>query len=99
MSHIKPGFGIDGVLLVTGGGSGIGREIALQFAAEGARGVNVCDINSSALEAVVKDLQARATNPDFKAIYSVTNVTKSEDCESAVADTISEWGRLDVRTM
>ncbi|MDQ3167636.1 MAG: SDR family NAD(P)-dependent oxidoreductase, partial [Chloroflexota bacterium] len=46
-------FRIDGkVTLVTGAGSGIGREIALLFAANGAS-VGVADINETAAASVV----------------------------------------------
>lgn len=96
MAKTAPGLGIDGVLLVTGGGSGIGREIALSFAAEGARGVHICDINKEALDETAKDLQACATSDNFEVIYSVMNVMKPEDCDRTVADTIAKWGRLDV---
>lgn len=90
------GFQIDGFLLVTGGGSGIGREIALAFAAEGAKGVHICDMNREALDEVTKTLQECATNPKFEVISTVMNVTKAEDCERAVRDTVAKWGRLDV---
>lgn len=90
------GFNISGVLLVTGGGSGIGREIAMAFAAEGARGIHLCDMNSESLQEVANALKKSATHPDFEVIYSVMNVTKPEDCDRAVADTITKWSRLDV---
>jgi NAD(P)-dependent dehydrogenase (short-subunit alcohol dehydrogenase family) len=93
---MNSGFNINGVLLVTGGGSGIGREIAMAFAAEGARGIHLCDMNSEALLEVANELQKLATNPHFEAVYSVMNVTKPEDCDRAVADTITKWSRLDV---
>ena len=93
------GFQVDGVLLVTGGASGIGRAIAVAFAAEGARGVHLCDMNEGLLKEVADDLRSLATNPSFEAIYSVMNVTKPEDCEKAVADTVAKWGRLDVSSL
>lgn len=96
MSSFKQGFQVDGVLLVTGGGSGIGREIALAFASEGARGIHLCDMNEDALMRVVNELQERATHAKFEAIYSVMNVTKPDDCDRAVADTVAKWDRLDV---
>ncbi|KAK9893394.1 3-oxoacyl-reductase [Cystobasidium minutum MCA 4210] len=95
MSPSNRGFEVDGVLLVTGGASGIGRAIAEAFAAEGARGVHLCDMNKDLLEEVAQDLKFYAANPAFEVIYSLMDVTKPEDCEKAVADTVAKWNRLD----
>lgn len=54
----------DKVVLVTGAGSGIGRGIALRFAAEGARAL-VVDINKRSAESVAKEIKStggRATS-------------------------------------
>lgn len=90
------GFQIDGVLLVTGGGSGIGREIAIAFAVEGAKGVHLCDTNAEALGEVAKALKEHATSSNFEVMTTVMNVTKPEECEKAVTDTVTKWNRLDV---
>jgi NAD(P)-dependent dehydrogenase (short-subunit alcohol dehydrogenase family) len=46
----------DRVAVVTGGASGIGRALARRFAAEGARGVVVADLNGPGAEAVAQEL-------------------------------------------
>src|SRR3954449_10846231 len=48
------------VIVVTGGASGIGRALARRFAAEGARGVVVADLNGGGAEAVAAELGERA---------------------------------------
>lgn len=50
-SNARPGQGLSGGVVVTGGGSGIGRATALRCASAGA-GVAVLDINGSAAQAV-----------------------------------------------
>jgi len=46
----------DKVAVVTGGASGIGRAMALRFAAEGARGVVVADLNGEGAESVAAEI-------------------------------------------
>ena len=63
------------VSLITGAGSGIGRESALLFAAEGAAVVAV-DVNLPAAEATVAAVQAAGG----KAIALKADVAKAADC-------------------
>jgi NAD(P)-dependent dehydrogenase (short-subunit alcohol dehydrogenase family) len=50
----------DRVAVVTGGASGIGRALALRFAAEGARGVVVLDLDGDGAAAVAEEIGAGA---------------------------------------
>ncbi|WP_214321271.1 SDR family oxidoreductase [Nonomuraea sediminis] len=50
----------DKVVVVTGAAGGIGRAMALRFAAEGARGVVVADVDEAGAGAVAKEIGDRA---------------------------------------
>jgi 3-oxoacyl-[acyl-carrier protein] reductase len=79
----------DKVALVTGGGSGIGRAIALRFAAEGAQ-VVVNDLTAERAETTVKSMvagQGRAIAAD---------VSDSVQVRAMFAAVERELGRLDV---
>jgi len=79
----------DKVALITGAGSGIGRESALLFAREGAA-VAVVDVDEKSGQAVVDEILANGG----KAIKA--DVSKAEDAERMVAETEKAFGKLDV---
>ena len=79
------------VALVTGGGSGIGRAIALVWAREGAR-VVVSDVGAEGGEATVALVRAQGGD----ALYVPCDVSVPEQCEALVARTVAHFGRLDV---
>jgi enoyl-[acyl-carrier protein] reductase III len=75
-------------VLVTGGSRGIGREIALRFADEGAQRVAIGYMrNDSAAEAVAAELRSRGAEP----VLVRGNVSSSR-----VADEVAALGTLDV---
>ncbi len=81
----------DQVALITGAGSGIGRESALLFAAEGAAVVSV-DINLAAAEETASAIRAAGD----KAVAVKADVSKAADCEAMVAAAEKEYGKLTV---
>jgi NAD(P)-dependent dehydrogenase (short-subunit alcohol dehydrogenase family) len=81
----------DKVALITGAGSGIGRETALLFAREGAS-IVVADVNDQAGQAVVAELQAAAG----KSVFVHADVSKAADAEGMVRAAEESFGKLDV---
>ena len=79
------------VTIITGAGSGIGRETALLFAREGAK-VVVVDIDmpegSKTVELIKKN--------DGEAILVRTDVTNSTDVQKMVKTTVGTFDRLDI---
>jgi len=81
----------DRIALVTGGGSGIGRAIALRFAEEGAH-VIVNDVTRAAAQATVDALLA--AGPGGRAIQA--DVADSTQVRAMFGEIERECGRLDI---
>lgn len=77
--------------IVTGGGQGIGRGIALALAAEGAD-VAVLDLNAAAAGEVTAGIRARGR----RAVALEVDVTDLPRVEAATAEVVAAFGRLDV---
>ena len=81
----------DKVAIVTGAGTGIGRETALLFAKEGANVV----VNGRTVEKIRKVCNEIHENGG-KAISAQGDVSKKEDMDQIVKKTIDEFGRIDI---
>lgn len=80
--------------IVTGAASGIGKAIAMRFAAEGAH-VIVADIRREPLEGgdeTVPAIQAAGGSAEFLNC----DVTSASDLDAAVAKAVAHGGRLDI---
>jgi NAD(P)-dependent dehydrogenase (short-subunit alcohol dehydrogenase family) len=84
--------GLDGrTALITGAGSGIGRETALILAAAGTR-VVVCDVDVEGGEETVSRVEADGG----RALFVRADVSRAGDMEHAVATAVREMGGLHV---
>ena len=79
------------VVLVTGGSRGIGRQIALSFAAEGAH-VAICARSQAQLSKVAAEIAALGARVHIM----VADLFRAQDCLRVVDETASVFGRLDV---
>jgi NAD(P)-dependent dehydrogenase (short-subunit alcohol dehydrogenase family) len=80
--------------IVTGASSGIGRAIAMSFAAEGAE-VVIADIVPEPLEGGESTLAA-IQRAGGRATFAHANVAVWDDVDALIANTVERCGRLDV---
>ncbi|MCK4388235.1 MAG: 3-oxoacyl-ACP reductase FabG [Dehalococcoidia bacterium] len=79
------------VAIITGGGTGIGRNIALEFAKEGAK-VVIGSRNMANLEKVVEEIKALGGH----SLAIATDVSVAEQVRSMVKQTVDKFGRIDI---
>src|SRR3989442_3421350 len=85
-------FSLEGkTAIVTGGGTGIGRSIAIEFARAGAD-VALCSRKLEHVEPVAKEI----TNLGRRTSAVAVDVRQEEQVKGIVERAVSEWGRLDI---
>ena len=81
----------DKVAIITGGGYGIGKQIALKYGAAGAKIV----IAARSIEPM-KQTCAELERLGARAIQVSTDVSKEADCAKMAAETMKAFGRIDI---
>lgn len=76
-------------------GSGIGRDAAIAFAAEGAIAVAFADINLAAAQQSADQSVEHATNPAYYPLAIEVDVTDLESVERMVAQVVDTFKRID----
>jgi len=81
----------DKVAIVTGAASGIGREIAVIFAREGAR-IAIADLNQQAADATAREIDPHGQ----RAIGVAMDVSDEAQVEAGTSKVVEAFGALDV---
>jgi 3-hydroxybutyrate dehydrogenase len=81
----------DKVAIITGAASGIGKEIAFEFAKEGAK-VCIADLALEAATATAGEINKSGGT----AMAVAMNVTDEAQVDAAVAQVVAQWGGVDV---
>ena len=79
------------IALVTGAAQGIGRDIALGLATDGAD-VAICDVNLEAAQKTAGDIEAKGR----KSLALKANVAASADVTAMIDQVVEKFGRIDI---
>lgn len=81
------------VAVITGAGSGIGKETALLFLEHGAK-VVLADINKDSLEETFEIIKQKKLDAD--ACISITDVSSEDNIEEMINLAVDRFGTLDI---
>lgn len=81
----------DKVSLITGGGQGIGRAIALLFAEEGSN-IAICDVNQDTLNQAAESIGSKGR----ECLTFTTDVTKVDQVADMVNKILDKFGKIDI---
>jgi 3-oxoacyl-[acyl-carrier protein] reductase len=79
------------IALVTGAAQGIGRDIALALATDGAD-VAICDVNLEAAQKTAGDIEAKGR----KSLALKANVAASADVTAMIDQVVEKFGKIDI---
>jgi len=83
------------VAVITGGGSGIGKETAKLFLHEGAK-VAIFDVFTGNVEKICRDMGFAKETEIQNTLCVTADVTKREDVKNAVDATLQRFGKIDI---
>ncbi len=81
----------DKVAIITGGARGIGKEMALFFAREGAR-ICICDISDESIQTAVKDIESIGA----EALGVKVDVTNFSQVEEMAQKALDKFSKIDI---
>ena len=90
VDYMKKQIFSEKVIIITGASYGIGRQLALQFAGQGAW-LALAARNAERLEEVSKECQQRGG----RAIVIPTDIADQSQCKKLIESTVGNYGRID----
>jgi 3-oxoacyl-[acyl-carrier protein] reductase len=81
--------------LITGGTAGIGKEIALAFAKQGAD-VAIFGTHAERAAQVVQELEQNKISSEQRFESFIVNVSEKSSVEAAIQQLLAKWGQIDV---
>ena len=86
------------VIIITGASSGIGKALAIECAARGAK-LSLGARNNEKLKTISEQLKANSERlfpAEPEILTTITDVTSEKDCKNLIDKTVEEYGRIDI---
>lgn len=97
ISPLKPELSANGKnVVVTGGGTGIGKAIALAFAQAGAQSVSILGRREDRLKSTVDELRNSASSKSSVSQYEVCDLRHAEEVRAAFDSIVKTVGKIDI---
>lgn len=97
ISPLRPELSARGKnIVVTGGGTGIGKAIAVEFARAGAHAVCILGRREDRLVTATKEIAAAARDTLSEVLYEVTDLNKPEEVHNAFQSFVRKVGKIDI---
>jgi len=81
--------------LITGGTAGIGKQIALTFAQNGAS-VFIFGTNSERAQSVLNELEKYRVSDEQRFLAEIVDVSKKDAVENSIKGILVKWGQIDI---
>ncbi|KAK5290616.1 hypothetical protein LTR99_011017 [Exophiala xenobiotica] len=92
VSPLRPDLSARGKnIIVTGGGTGIGKAIAVAFAQAGAASVTILGRREDRLKTAAKEIGKNATNGATTIVYKVTDLMSCDETDAAFQSITDAW--------
>lgn len=88
----------DKVIIITGASSGIGKALAIECAARGAK-LSLGARNSEQLKTISEQLKTKSKkllHLDCEVLLTTTDVTSEMDCKNLIERTLDRFGKIDI---
>lgn len=97
ISPLRPELSARGKnVVVTGGGTGIGKAVAIAFAQAGADSVFILGRRIDRLKTAAKEIMAAARTGNTRVLFETADLTKREDVDRALKSFVGKVGKISI---
>ena len=83
-------------VIITGGGTGIGKAIAIAFAQANAASISIIGRRLNRLKEAARDISVAAASPSVRVLTAQGDLAKRESADKAVSQIVGQVGKIDI---